>query len=375
MRITSHPAQKSKLNPKTPDPFPPARRNSFDKQSFGRDMHPVHLALVIGKKGSGVSTLLNAFRQRVDVEDTLIVDEDGTNGAAPPLAEAWDSDAIKAWLKDVQARHHAKPIVLASSDLRAPRHLLRALAENAELAATFRLDAVTCVTDARTTPTQVKAAPPCSADRIVLTHTDRARPATVTQLAKLLKALNPPAPILRAKNGDIGPARLVDSGLFDPITGSVDIDRWLCEPAFNFEATRRAGSGLNLPETALSRLHNDVGVSFFAVTIDQPINSTVLSVFLKLLMADRGTDLLRLKGIVATKDHPDHPALIDGREHLIQPLLWLPTWPTTDHRSRLVFSTSDFSETWIRTLLTTLSDQLDLAETPELQVAMAETMG
>ena len=97
------------------------------------------------------------------------------------------------------------------------------------------------------------------ADRIVLTHCDRARPGAVTRLAKALKALNPPAPILRARNGDIGPARLVDGGLFDPIDGSVDIDRWLCEAAFGFEATRRGGP--NLPETALSRLNNDVGVT------------------------------------------------------------------------------------------------------------------
>ncbi len=104
------------------------------------------------------------------------------------------------------------------------------------------------------------------------------------------------------------------------------------------------------------------------MTIDQPLDGAVLSVFLRLLMADRGTDLLRLKGIVATKDHPDRPALIDGREHLIQPLLWLKTWPTTDRRGRLVFVTADTSEDWIRTLLTTLSDQLELSETPELQL-------
>ena len=113
----------------------------------------------------------------------------------------------------------------------------------------------------------------------------------------------------------------------------------------------------------------------FAVTIDQPLDSTVLSVFLKLLMADRGADLLRLKGIVATEDHPDRPALIDGREHLIQPLLWLPTWPTADRRGRLVFTTADTSEDWIRTLLTTLSDQLKLQAMPELQMAMVREVG
>ena len=111
------------------------------------------------------------------------------------------------------------------------------------------------------------------------------------------------------------------------------------------------------------------------MTIDQPLDSAVLSVFLKLLMADRGTDLLRLKGIVATEDHPDRPALIDGREHLIQPLLWLETWPTADRRGRFVFVAVNTSEDWIRTLLTTLSDQLELQAMPELQMAMVEKVG
>ncbi|MGI9451426.1 MAG: GTP-binding protein [Geminicoccaceae bacterium] len=79
--------------------------------------------------------------------------------------------------------------------------------------------------------------------------------------------------------------------------------------------------------------------------------------------------------MVATEDHPDRPALIDGREHLIQPLIWLPTWPTADRRGRLVFVTANTSEDWIRTLLTTLSNQLKLQAMPELQLAIAEQIG
>ena len=330
-------------------------------------MQPIHLSMVIGKKGSGVSTLLQAFAERADTQGTAIVD-------GPGLTEAWDTDMIATWLRRYQKSDGSPAtghIVFAAEDLRAPRHLLQALAEP-DLAAAFRLSAVTYAIDARDPKDKVNAAAACSADRIVLTHTDRARPGAVTRLAKALKALNPPAPILRARHGDIGPARLVDGGLFDPVDGSIDIDRWLCEAAFGFEASRRGVSASSLGEVQ-STLGRSAG--FFAVTIDQPLDSAVLSVFLKLLMADRGTDLLRLKGIVASEDHPDRPALIDGREHLIQPLLWLETWPTADRRGRLVFTTTDTSEDWIRTLLTTLSDQLKLQTMPELQMAMVEKVG
>lgn len=370
-----------------------ARRNSLCEQPLGRVMQPTPVSLVVGEKGSGVSTLLDAYRERADTRDTLILD-------GP--ARTWDTDDIGALLPRHRESGHAS-IVLAADNLQAPRHLLQALAENPDLAATYRLDAVTGVAGAASSLTLTEATGGvcagsdgtaegeeargskvtidpelrrffATADRIILTHTDRVRPGAVRKIAAALKSLNPPVPILRGRNGDIGPARLVDSGLFDPVTGSVDIDRWLCEAAFNFEATRRGGSatGLNLPESPLARLNNEIDVRFFAVTIDQPLDGAVLSVFLKLLMADSSTGLLRLKGIVATEDHPDRPALIDGRDHLIQPLLWLETWPTADRRGRLVFNTADTSEDWIRTLLTTLSDQLKLQE---LQMAMVEKVG
>ena len=380
--------QSSEFNPKVHDPIIIPRRNRFGEWLHGAVMHPIQISVVVGRKGSGVSTLLDAFGRRPDAENTTIIDN--------PVS-AWDTEEVTAWLK--QSQPSTNHIVLAANDPKAPRLVLQTLADHPDLAATYRLNAITAVAGMACASTWTEAAGRvCAggdaasveaegdvaidpqlrrllmiADRIVLPHADRAPPEAVTRLAKALKGLNPPAPILRARNGDIGPARLVDSGLFDPIDGSIDIDRWLCEAAFGFEATRRGGP--NLPETALSRQSNENGVRFFAVTIDQPLDSNVLSVFLKLLMADRGADLLRLKGIVATEDHPDRPALIDGREHLIQPLIWLPTWPTADRRGRLVFTTADASEDWIKTLLTTLSDQLKLQAMPELQMAMVREVG
>ncbi|MGI9501299.1 MAG: CobW family GTP-binding protein [Geminicoccaceae bacterium] len=363
------------------DPIADHNRMTKNGQRHGEIMRTIKLSLVIGKKDSGVSTLLNSFAERADMQDSLIVDGDQADDC-PPLSERWSADEIAIWLKSGQALgltggYHR--IIIASADLRAPRHLLHALAAEPDLSAAFRLDAVTSVIAATDALLESEATGPSSraaaiADRIVLTKTDQADPAMAKRLAAELKALNPPAPILRARHGDIGPARLVDSGLFDPLTGNVDIDRWLCEAAFGWEASRRGGSaaGLNLPGSTFDRLGDGKGVSFFAITLDRAVDSTVLSVFLKLLMADRGADLLRLKGIVATDEHPDRPALIDGREHIIQPLLWLPAWPTTDHRSRLVFVTTNISEAWIRSLLAMLADQLGSAEAPEPQIAMLE---
>ena len=330
-------------------------------------MQTIYLSLVMGTEGSGVSTLLSEYGKRADMRTTLVVDPDrpadvGFTGATGP-------EELTRFLHGLQSKRQAGAlgpfdrVVLASGDLKAPSHLLSAITADPELAASFRLDGITLAVDVTDDAGALMSSQrllraSAIADRIVLTKTDRQEPAAVKTLAGRLKALNPPAPILRARHGDIGPARLVDSGLFDPITRSVDIDRWLCEAAYGWEANRRGANG-NVPP--LRRPITAEGLQFFAATLDAPIGSTALAAFLKLLVALRGTSVLRLKGIIATAEQPDRPALIDGTEHIMQPLLWLTRWPTADRRTRLVFVTTGISEALITSLLRTLSDQPDPA--------------
>ena len=98
---------------------------------------------------------------------------------------------------------------------------------------------------------------------------------------------------------------------------------------------------------------------------NQPLSSTVLA------LPETPDQTVWSRTIVATQDYLDRPATIDAHDRL----LWLPTWPTVDRRGRLVFTTADTSEDWIRTLLTTLSDQLKLQAMPELQMAMVREVG
>ena len=342
-------------------------------------MQTTYLSLVMGTEDSGVSTLLERFGRRADLGSTLILD-DGRPAEGLEFNGDMGGDALADLLHDLRSRRldgtlgATDRVVLASTDLKAPTRLLRAITSDLDLAATFRLDGVTLAVDASCGERRLMAdkrllRASAIAERIVLTKTDRQDQAAVKRLAGKLKALNPPAPILRARHGDIGPARLVDSGLFDPITRSVDIDRWLCEAAYGWEANRRGVNG-KLPP--LGRPVAASGFRFFAVTLDEPISSTGLSAFLKLVVALRDVSVLRLKGIIATDERPDCPALIDGTEHIIQPLLWLSRWPTADRRTRLIFVTTDVSEQLITSLLKTLGDQCVPNRNPEAQAPWYE---
>jgi G3E family GTPase len=55
------------------------------------------------------------------------------------------------------------------------------------------------------------------------------------------------------------------------------------------------------------------------------------------LARERGTDLLRVKGIVRFADRPERPAIVQAAQHAMFAPEWLEDWPDGDRRSRLVF--------------------------------------
>ena len=61
------------------------------------------------------------------------------------------------------------------------------------------------------------------------------------------------------------------------------------------------------------------------------------------LAQSRGNDLLRVKGILAFADRPEHPAIVQAAQHAMFAPEWLADWPDADHRSRLVFVVHDIA--------------------------------
>jgi G3E family GTPase len=55
------------------------------------------------------------------------------------------------------------------------------------------------------------------------------------------------------------------------------------------------------------------------------------------LAGARGSDLLRVKGIVRFSDFPERPAVVQAAQHALFAPEWLDAWPDDDRRSRLVF--------------------------------------
>jgi G3E family GTPase len=81
------------------------------------------------------------------------------------------------------------------------------------------------------------------------------------------------------------------------------------------------------------------GVTSFVILRDDPLPRDGFFAWLDMVIAMRGEDLLRVKGIVNLQEQPDQPLVFHGVQHLYQPPESLPAWPSADRRTRIVFIT------------------------------------
>jgi G3E family GTPase len=79
------------------------------------------------------------------------------------------------------------------------------------------------------------------------------------------------------------------------------------------------------------------GIDAFGMILEGEISRLDFARALGALARERGTDLLRVKGIVRFSDRPERPAVVQAAQHAMFAPEWLDAWPDEDRRSRLVF--------------------------------------
>jgi G3E family GTPase len=82
------------------------------------------------------------------------------------------------------------------------------------------------------------------------------------------------------------------------------------------------------------------GIASFALFFDRPLPWPVFEQAMAVLVALRGPDLLRVKGLVAIAGCRG-PVVVHAVQHLAHRPVELAAWPDDDRRSRLVFITRD----------------------------------
>jgi G3E family GTPase len=326
---------------------------SRDAGPFGRRVKRergarIPVNVVTGFLGAGKTTLVRRFLQSPEGHGTaVIVNEFGAVGLDDALLResadetvllgngciccATRSDLQVALRRLVADRDrgvipHFARVLIETSGLADPGPILQTFATDRALGGEFYLEVVLTVVDAVTGAGNLERAPEARkqvilADRLVLSKTDIADAAAVEDLKQNLPRLNPHAPIEVAVNGALDPRHLLEAGTH----------------------TTNGRTGF-----VAEAEHSD-DIASFVLTDDKPMAWNVFMRAMETLIALRGADLLRAKGLLKVEGCRG-PVVVQYVQHLAHPPAELNAWPEREQTSRIVFITRNIPERLVRDL-------------------------
>lgn len=332
----------------------------------------VPVTLLTGFLGSGKTTVLNHLVQQPELADALVIINEFGDTALDHQLVAHSTENLTMemssgclccsirgdlvqTLRDIHWRfsrngqRHFRRVLIETTGLADPAPIIHTLMTHSRIAPKYRLDGIVATVDAATGcdtldrySEAVKQA--AMADTLLLTKGDLAVKGQRALLSHRLDNINPAAPRLHVRYGDIAPDKVLDLGVFCADGKTPDVENWLKAEAY---AEGAHGQAHHRHEHHDINRHDD-HIKAFCFSVEAPIPEALLSSWLDVLMSLVGSEILRVKGIVNVEGHAT-PLVIHGVQHIFHPPMHLPAWPSEDRRSRLVFITRDVGRDVIET--------------------------
>jgi G3E family GTPase len=326
------------------------------------------VTVLTGYLGAGKTTLLN----RILTEDhgkryAVIVNEFGEIGIDNDLVVGADEevfemnngcvcctvrgDLIRVVSGLMKRKGGFDAIVVETTGLADPGPVAQTFFVDDEVKAKTRLDSVTTVVDAkhvlqRLEDSREAAEQIAFADQIVLNKTDLVTPEELAEVEAAIRRLNPLAPIHPVVRSDVPLDAILNRGGFD-LARINQLDPEFLNPAH--------GEPGHVHDEHCAHDHHDhahdhvaaAGIRGVSLSLERPLDGSKVTEWLNRLLAERGPDILRAKGILEITGE-DRRLVFQAVHMILEGELQRP-WRDDERRfSRMVFIGRNLDEAELR---------------------------
>lgn len=343
----------------------------------------VPATLLTGFLGAGKATVLNGLLADPGAERVaVIVNEFGEAGLDHDLIEAVDEEIVlmqsgclccsvrgdlSRVIGNLLARRAAGTldftrVLIETTGLAEPGPILQTFLVDPDLAQNVRMDGVVTVADAATGQgtlnRQFEAVSQIAmADLVILSKADLVTPEAAARFEARIAGLNPAVRILRAVRGEVPQGSLWGLSALRLGAKPGDAMAWLSRSEPKADPLANLSGLTPQAESKSQHSPHDARICSASIVLDEPVPDVVFDLWLESLVALRGPDILRIKGIVHIEDLPK-PFVFHGVQHVFDPPLPVEDWPGGDTQSRIVVIARDITRPELQQSLDILRSRL-----------------